>query len=60
MKEGDVNGDNKVDVEDVNAIINLILELKDAGNYSGNADLNGDGKVDVEDVNAVINIILSN
>ena len=55
---GDVNGDNKVDVEDVNAVINIILELKDASNYPGNADLNGDNKVDVEDVNAVINIIL--
>ena len=57
---GDVNGDNKVDVEDVNAAINIILELKTAADYVGNADLNGDGKVDVEDVNAVINIILAN
>ena len=55
---GDINGDNKVDVEDVNAIINIILELKDAGNYPGNADVTGDNKVDVEDVNVVINIIL--
>ena len=57
---GDVNGDGKVDVEDVNAVINIILELKPADFYPGNADLNGDGKVDVEDVNAIINIILTN
>ena len=56
---GDVNGDEKVDVEDVNATINIILELKDATDYPGNADLNEDGKVDVEDVNEVINIILA-
>ncbi|MBO4871695.1 MAG: family 10 glycosylhydrolase [Muribaculaceae bacterium] len=57
---GDVNGDGKVDVEDVNAIINIILDLKSQEDYPGNADLNGDGKVDVEDVNMVINIILTN
>ena len=58
--EGDVNGDDKVDVEDVNAIINIILELKSASYYPGEADVNGDNKVDIEDVNAVINIILTN
>ena len=56
---GDVTGDNKVDVEDVNAIINIILELKSKSDYPGNADITGDGKVDVEDVNAAINIILA-
>ncbi|MBO4870878.1 MAG: M6 family metalloprotease domain-containing protein [Muribaculaceae bacterium] len=56
---GDVNNDGKVDVEDVNAIINIILEIKTEADYEGDADLNGDGKVDVEDVNAAINIILT-
>ena len=55
---GDVNGDNKVDVEDVNAVINIILKVKTASSYPGNADVTGDGKIDVEDVNAIINIIL--
>ena len=57
---GDVNGDGKVDVEDVNAVINIILELKSASDYSGEPDVTGDHKVDVEDVNAIINIILTN
>ena len=57
---GDVNGDSKVDVEDVNAVINIILELKLASDYSGEPDVTGDNKVDVEDVNAIINIILTN
>ena len=55
---GDVNGDKKVDVEDVNAIINIILKTKTASDYKGKSDVNDDGKIDVEDVNAVINIIL--
>ena len=60
QRSGDVNGDGKVDVEDVNAAINIILELKTEADYAGCVDMNGDGKVDVEDVNAVINIILAN
>ena len=55
---GDVNCDNKVDVADVNAAINIILELKLPDDYPGKADITHDGKVDVSDVNAIINIIL--
>lgn len=55
---GDVDGDEKVDVADVNAIINIILKTKTVNDYPGVADVDGDGKVDVADVNAVINIIL--
>ncbi len=55
---GDVNGDNKVDVSDVNIIINIILGKAQASSYPGISDLNNDNKVDVSDVNAVINIIL--
>ena len=57
---GDVNGDGKVDVADVNAAINIILELKTQDDYLGNADITGEGVVDVSDVNAIINIILEN
>ena len=52
---GDVNGDTKVDVEDVNAVINMILKVSET---TAAGDVNNDGKVDVEDVNAIINIIL--
>ena len=55
---GDVTGDGKVDVEDVNAVINLILKLNTVADYPGTPDVTGDGKIDVEDVNAIINIIL--
>ena len=52
---GDVNGDGKADVTDVNQIINIML-----GKAENNAaaDVNGDGKIDVTDVNQVINIML--
>ncbi len=56
---GDIDGSGIVDVDDVNAMINLILlydQYKDK--YPGNADMDGSGIVDVDDVNALINIIL--
>lgn len=55
---GDINNDGMVDVEDVNAMINIILKLNTMSDYSGNGDMDGNGIIDVEDVNAVINIIL--
>ena len=53
----DITGDGKIDVEDVNTIINIILHFASRDDYPG-ADITGDGRVDVEDVNALINIIL--
>ena len=56
--KGDVDGNGLVDVEDVNAAINIVLKLANASDYQGSADLDNNGIVDVEDVNAMINIIL--
>lgn len=54
--KGDVNGDGKVDVEDLNLLIN---DLLDSTVHDLKAeDMNGDGKVDVDDLNAIINIML--
>lgn len=56
---GDVNGDGKVDITDVNVIINIMLGKDDAANYGGRANVTGDDDtIDVSDVNAVINIVL--
>ncbi|MBQ9216680.1 MAG: leucine-rich repeat protein [Muribaculaceae bacterium] len=52
---GDVNEDDKVDVSDVNMIINMILGKQDE---TAAADLDGSGNVDVSDVNVLITIIL--
>jgi len=54
---GDINGDGKVDVTDVNVVVNIILGKDSKDNYP-NADTDGNGTVDVTDVNAVVNIIL--
>lgn len=56
---GDVNGDGKVDVADINVIINIILNAASPADYP-QADVNSDGKVDIADINAIINIILAN
>ena len=55
---GDVNLDGKVDVTDVNIVVNIILGKDNAANYDGRADVNNSGAVDVSDVNAVVNILL--
>ena len=49
----DINSDGKVDISDVNEVINVML-----GKSTASADINGDGKVDISDVNAVINAML--
>ena len=53
---GDVNGDGKVNVSDVTALINMILGITPIDQTR--ADVNGDTKVNVSDVTALINIIL--
>ncbi len=49
----DLNDDGKVDIADVNTVINAML-----GKSTTLADVTGDGKVDISDVNAVINAML--
>lgn len=56
--DGDVNGDNKTDISDVVAIINV---MAGNGNFAfEKVDINHDEKVDISDVVAVINIIAGN
>ena len=52
---GDVNGDGEVNIADINAIIDIVLNDKD---YDAAADVNGDGEINIADINAVIGIIL--
>ncbi len=58
---GDVNGDGSVDINDVNALVNIILEVKSRYDYKGDANVDGDARdrVDIDDVNALVNIILA-
>ena len=52
---GDVNGDLEVNIADINAVINVILDGTD---INPAADVNGDGEINIADVNAIIDIIL--
>lgn len=52
---GDLNGDGRVDIADVNIAINIMIGKAPSTELS---DLNGDGKSDIADVNIVINIML--
>ena len=54
--KGDLTGDGRVDIDDVNAVVNLILGRTTL--YSDRADTNADGKVNVADLNSVINAML--
>ena len=51
---GDVNNDNEVNIADVNALIDIILN----GGSATQADVNGDHEVNIADINALIDIIL--
>lgn len=55
---GDVTGDGRIDIADINRIINMML-----GKVPGNealtlGDVTSDGRIDIADVNAVINLML--
>ena len=52
---GDVNGDGEVNISDVSAIIDIILNSVD--DVAG--DVNGDGEINIVDINAVIDLMLS-
>ncbi len=59
---GDVDGNGMIDVDDVNAAINLILNYftyKDLYKYPANADMDGNTMIDVDDVKLMINIIIT-
>ena len=53
---GDVNGDGEVDVRDITALIDVIMNsITD----NPRADVNGDGDIDVRDITALIDIIMN-
>ena len=55
---GDVNGDNEVKINDVTALIDLLLS-GDAIPATIATDVNGDGRVTIADVTALIDLLLS-
>ncbi len=54
--EGDLNGDDKVDIADAVTVLNFMAD----GSNDPVADLNGDGKVDIADFVTVLNLMAEN
>ena len=52
---GDVNGDNEVNIADINSVIGIIL---DGNGFTPAADVNGDGEINIADINVIIDLIL--
>ena len=52
---GDINDDDRVNVEDLILTINMILDLISNQNE---ADINGDGGINILDISLILNIIL--
>jgi len=55
---GDINLDGKVDVSDVNILVNIILGKEQAEDYGSRVYITEDDTVDVSDVNALVNMLL--
>ena len=56
-KLGDINGDDRVDIDDIVAVVNAASGVElDPAQFPGNTDLNGDGRVDIDDIVAVVSI----
>lgn len=55
--KGDVDGDGNVNVSDVTALVNMILDIIPKDMVK--ADINGDGSVNVSDVTDLVNLILN-
>ena len=54
--EGDLNGDDKVDIADAVTVLNFMAD----GSNDPDADLNEDGKVDIADFVTVLNLMAEN
>ena len=59
VTDGEVNGDSSVDIADVNAVIDMMLEKPLAPSWDDvAADMDLNGTIDIADVNAIINAML--
>ena len=56
---GDVDGDSKVSIADVTALIDYLLTLDGTGISQTNADVDNDNKISIADVTAIIDTLLT-
>ena len=54
----DINGDGRVDIVDINIVINVMLGKDDSVAWKTVSDVNNDGIVDISDINLIINDML--
>ena len=59
FKNGDVNHDKTIDINDVVMLVDYILGKTPEGFFIAQAAKNKDGKVDISDVIKLVNIILT-
>lgn len=59
IEAGDLNGDNTIDIDDVNMLIGIILGKVNEDDCKTTPNLNGESGIDVDDVNMLISIILA-
>ena len=58
-KRGDLNGDGRVNIADVTALINYVLSRNPNGINVQNADIDENGIINIADVTFLINLVLS-
>ena len=56
---GDVNGDGRVDVDDVTALVSSVLGNGEQTLSLTDADVNSDGRLDVDDITKLVNDLLN-
>ena len=57
--QGDVNGDNQVNVSDVTLLVNYLVNEDSPEDLPASADVNRDSTVNVSDVTTLVNILLN-
>ena len=60
VSKGNVNGDEKVDFEDVKMLVSWLLGQNPAGFIKEAADVDGDKNVDITDVTIIIKMLIGN
>jgi hypothetical protein len=55
----DVTGDGDVNIADVTALIDYVLDGDSTNFFEVNADVNQDGNIGIADVTAIIDMILN-
>lgn len=57
LVEGDLNLDEVVDQNDMDALVEFVMGKNPEGFYVGLADLNGDNKIDAADVVKMVDLV---